>query len=208
MMAHLDERIDDYIDESREYARPILAYLRQLVHAACPEVTETMKWGFPHFDYKGMYASMAAFKEHCSFGFWKGSLLDDPRGLLTLSGDSGMASFGKVRKIADLPSDDVLLEFLIQAMDLNERGVNVPRPVKEKVLETMPLPPELERGLTSSPRAAATFRSLSHSGRNDYIRWINDAKTAPTREKRLLTTVEWLEEGKSANWKYQKKKLE
>jgi hypothetical protein len=47
--------------------------LRDLVHKACPEVEETMKWSFPHFDYKGMMCSMAAFKQYCAFGFWKAS---------------------------------------------------------------------------------------------------------------------------------------
>ncbi len=72
-MGTRDDRVDAYIARSVEFARPILTRLRDVVHAACPEVEETMKWSFPHFMYKGILCSMAAFKEHFSFGFWKSS---------------------------------------------------------------------------------------------------------------------------------------
>ena len=48
---------------------------------------EVIKWGFPHFEYKGLVGSMAAFKQHCSFGFWKGKLLSDPEKLFARVGD-------------------------------------------------------------------------------------------------------------------------
>ena len=53
-MGSRDKRVDAYIAKSSEFARPILRQLRDIVHEACPEVEETIKWGFPHFDYKGM----------------------------------------------------------------------------------------------------------------------------------------------------------
>ena len=74
-MATRDPRIDAYIANSAEFARPILAHLREVVHAACPDVEETMKWSRPHFLYKGLLCGMSAFKEHCAFGFWNSSLI-------------------------------------------------------------------------------------------------------------------------------------
>ena len=73
--------IDQYIEQAAPFAQPILRHLRELVHRACPEAEEKLKWGFPHFDYKGVYTSMAAFKEHCAFSFWKAKLMNDPYGL-------------------------------------------------------------------------------------------------------------------------------
>ena len=78
-MASKDPRIDAYIAKSADFAQPILKHLRKVVHAGCPEVEETMKWSMPHFDYKGVMCGMAAFKEHCAFGFWKESLVFDSR---------------------------------------------------------------------------------------------------------------------------------
>jgi len=66
-MLHTNKDIDDYIEKSAAFAKPILLHLRQLIHKTCPEVEERIKWGFPHFDYKGqMMCSMAAFKKHCA----------------------------------------------------------------------------------------------------------------------------------------------
>ena len=70
-MKKTDPRIDAYIKKAQTFAQPMLSHLRLLVHKACPHVQETIKWGFPHFEYKGVICSMAAFKQHCSFGFWK-----------------------------------------------------------------------------------------------------------------------------------------
>lgn len=75
-MGTTDPYVDDYIGKAQDFAQPILEHLRALVHEACPEVVETKKWSFPHFDYKGMMCSMASLKEHCAFNFWKQSLLE------------------------------------------------------------------------------------------------------------------------------------
>ena len=74
-MGTRDARLDAYIAKANAFARPILNHLREAAHAACPDVEETMKWSFPHFQCKGMLCSMAAFKQHCAFGFWKGAMI-------------------------------------------------------------------------------------------------------------------------------------
>jgi uncharacterized protein YdeI (YjbR/CyaY-like superfamily) len=205
-MPIFDERIDEYISGTKDFARPILRHLRQLVHAACPEVVETIKWSYPHFDYKGMFVSMAGFSQHCAFGFWKGSLLHDPNHYLNRVGESGMSNLGRIRSLADLPPEDALIGFLLEAMELNDKGLSLPKPVKPKQTSTLPLPEELSQALAANPEAEATFHSLSHAGRNDYIRWIQHAKTQTTRERRTLTSLDWLEEGKAWNWKYKNPK--
>src|SRR5450432_1625902 len=78
LVSACDPRIDAYIGKSAAFAQPILIHLRDIIHRACPQVEETMKWNFPHFMYHGMMCAMAAFKEHCTFGFWKDVLILDP----------------------------------------------------------------------------------------------------------------------------------
>jgi hypothetical protein len=89
-MAAKDPRIDAYIAKSAKFARPILKHLRALVHAGCPDVVETIKWSMPHFDYKGVLCGMAAFKEHCAFGFWN-------RALKIPSKEGAMGQFGCIK---------------------------------------------------------------------------------------------------------------
>ena len=48
-MGTKDKRIDLYILKSADFAVPILSHLRELVHLACPDVVETIKWSFLHF---------------------------------------------------------------------------------------------------------------------------------------------------------------
>ena len=100
-MADVDPRIDAYIAKSAPFAQPILIHLRKLVHKACPQAEEKMKWSMPHFDYKGeMMCSMAAFKQHCSFGFWKAALMKDPALMATAKSEVAIQRF-TIRQATD-----------------------------------------------------------------------------------------------------------
>lgn len=200
-----DERIDKYIDKSAEFAQPILNYLREIVHKAVPNVSETMKWSFPHFEYKkSILCSMASFKQHCSFGFWLSSLMEDPDKILRSTGEDGMGNLGKIKGIGDLPSEDILIRYLYQAVILIESGAKIVKQTPVKDTKELVIPSILEDALIMNEKARISFEKFSPSHRKEYINWITEAKTEVTREKRLATTIEWLIEGKSRNWKYEK----
>lgn len=198
-MAATDPWVDAYIERSADFAKPILNHLRTLVHDACPEVVETKKWSFPHFDYKGMMCSMAAFKEHCSFGFWKQSLLEDAA---FPAEKTAMGSFGRIRSLEDLPDDKTMKKLIADAMRLNDEGVKI---VKEKAAEKKELivPDILLEALAGNEAAAETFEKFPYSKKKDYVEWIAGARSDATRDKRLGTAIEWLAEGKARNWKYE-----
>jgi uncharacterized protein YdeI (YjbR/CyaY-like superfamily) len=202
-----DKRIDAYIAKAEPFAWPILEHMRMLVHKACPEVTETIKWGMPSFDYKGPYFSFAAFKKHCAFGFWKAKLINDPKNYLGLNkadGGEAMGNFGRVSSLKDLPPDKVLLDFFKQAKKLNDEGVKLPP--KSKIAAKAVKPPAyLLTALKKNKKALLTFETFSPSNKRDYIEWLTEAKTETTREKRLVQAIEWMAEGKPRNWKYMKK---
>ncbi|HEX8850387.1 MAG TPA: YdeI/OmpD-associated family protein [Gemmatimonadaceae bacterium] len=199
-MGTRDPRIDAYIAKSADFAQPILEHIRDVVHAACPTVEETMKWSFPHFMYNGMLCSMAAFKQHCSLGFWKGALLFD-----SARDREAMGQFGRITKIADLPPKKELMAYVKKAMKLNDEGAKVPRIRKpglsRRAVPTEP-PADLVAALEKNAKARATFEGFPPSHRREYIEWITEAKREETRQKRLAQTIEWLAEGKQRNWKY------
>ena len=175
-MGKKDDRVDAYIARSADFARPILTHLRDLVHATCPEVEETMKWSFPNFMYKGMLCNMASFKEHCSFGFWKQSLiLGEKNGKAA----EGMGSFGKITKVSELPSKKVMAGYIKEAMKLNETGVKKPGPAK-KAPRDVTVPDILASALNKNAKARATFDGFSPSHKREYIEWITEAKTDAT----------------------------
>jgi len=200
---HYDPRIDTYIDKSPDFAKPILNFLRATVHEACPSVQETMKWSRPHFDYKGILCGASAFKEHCAFGFWKGSLIVSAKDNKNVD---AMGQFGRITSLKDLPSKKQLIGYVKAAMKLNEDGVKSPLMANRKARKPLPTPKDLAAGLKNNKAAQKSFDAFSPSQRRDYIEWITEAKTDDTRARRLVTTLEWLAEGKTRNWKYESKK--
>ena len=202
-MPTLDPRVDAYIDRSSDFARPILLHIRKLVHKACPDVKETMKWSFPHFDYKDqMMCSMASFKAHVAFGFWKQSLMENAA---FPAEKTAMGSFGRLTSLKDLPDDKTMKKLIGDAMKLNDAGVKVKRAFVSKDRKELIVPDVLLEALAKHERAAETFNNFPYSCRREYVDWITEAKTDATRDKRLVTTIEWLAEGKRRNWKYEKK---
>jgi hypothetical protein len=199
-MAATDPRVDAYIRKAAPFAQPILRHLRRIVHAAAPGVQETMKWSTPHFDYKGIFCSMSAFKAHVGFGFWKAALLKD---LLPGRGLSAAGQFGRITSIDDLPGDRALIKIVKAAAKLNDKGVKAP-PMRKGPRPALEAPPDLLRAINRSKKARATFDGFAPGQRRDYIEWILDAKQPATRARRVATAVEWLAEGKVRNWKYVK----
>jgi len=198
-MPNKDPRVDAYIEKAADFAKPILNHVRKLVHKASPEISETVKWSMPAFEYKGLVCGIAAFKNHCAVGFWKEKLLEQSAFPKT---KTAMGSLGKITSKKDLPPDDVIIKLVQQAVELNENGIKVPKkaaaPKKELVI-----PDYLTAALKKNRAAQKTFESFPYSCKKEYVEWITEAKTEPTREKRLATTIEWLAEGKRRNWKYE-----
>jgi uncharacterized protein YdeI (YjbR/CyaY-like superfamily) len=200
-MEKYDSRVDAYIAKSADFAKPVLEYIRDIIHEAAPMIDETIKWGFPFFDYKGPVCQMAAFKQHLAFGFWKASLLNDPAKVIK-QGDASAGSLGRITSIADLPSKEILINLIQQAIAINEKGEKVakkPVPAERAKLET---PQYFVDLLAKDPKAISEFNRFSPSQKREYAEWITEAKTDATREKRMETALEWIAEGKTRNWKY------
>ena len=207
-MGTKDPRVDAYIAKSADFAKPVLTHLRSLIHDKCPSVEETMKWSFPHFMYKSpseknarVLCSMASFKQHCAFGFWytDGGMMSGET-----SSSDGMGQYGKITSLADLPSDRALTKQIKDAVKLHNSGIKpAPRPrVTEK--KELVVPDYLTAALKKSKKALATFDQFSYSHKKEYVEWIAEAKRPETRAKRVETSIAWLAEGKSRNWKYVK----
>ena len=192
-------RVDEYIANAAGFARPILSMIRDTVHASCPDVAETIKWSFPHFVYKGVLCSMAAFTQHAAFGFWKGRLvLGRPKNA------GAMGQFGRLAKVSDLPSKKILAGYIKKAAALNDQGVKAPRAPKRAAPRLLKVPADLAAALKKNAKAQAGFDALSPSHRREYIAWITEAKSDDTRARRLAQAIAWMADGKSRNWKYER----
>ena len=206
-MEQYDPRIDEYIGKKAAFAQPILRHIRELMHSVSPQITETIKWGHPFFEYKGILANMAGFKEHCVFGFWGSTALSDPNGILKHADERDAAgNFGRITKVSDLPDDAILKDFILQAIAIKDAGPEQKSEKKAAVPKAPKAPIEMPdyfaAALETNTQALATFQNFSPSNKREYLEWIVEAKTEATRQKRIETALEWMSEGKSRNWKY------
>jgi hypothetical protein len=200
------QKVDAYIAKSAPWAQPILRRIRSLIHKGCPQVEEVIKWGVPHFDYKGPIAGVAAFKQHVSFGFWKATLMRDPKKLFN---DHRGASFAGIRmtSVDDLPDNETFVAYAREAVALNEQGKKLPRINAGKIPRSLTTPPpDFRAAMSRNKKAVAHFQAFSPSAKKEYVEWIKEAKQDATRASRIKTAVQWISEGKKRNWKYMPKK--
>jgi len=202
-MGKRDKSIDTYILKSADFAVPILTHLHELVHLACPNVEEVMKWSFPNFEYKGLMCHIAGFKNHCSFGFWKGALMKDKSLVKNAASESAMGHLGPIKSLKDLPSDKVMIQYIKEAAKLNDAGIKVEK--KKPIKKALIIPPYFIKALKTNKAAQKTFDAFSYSNQKEYVTWITEAKTETTRTSRMATAPVWMAEGKIRNWKYLKK---
>lgn len=201
----IDPRIDRIIQEAPAFAQPILRHLRGIVHAGCPGVEESVKWGRPTFSHGGrLLCGMAAFTAHCGFGFWHPEMAKQVGSEQGTKDKQSSGQFGRLTSLADLPDDATLLRYVTRAAELNEANQPARRPTAErKPRADLPTPPEFDALLKENPAAARFFAASSRSCRREYLEWIMDAKREETRAKRMATAIEWLAEGKNRNWRYE-----
>lgn len=206
-MPTFDPKVDAYIAKAADFAKPILEHFRTIVHKASPDITESIKWGVPSFDYKGkMLCSLAAFKQHCALGFWLGAQIKSLQPYLA-EVDDRASEFGRIaniKSVKDLPKNMDLLAAVKEAIALVDAGVTLKRAPAKKSTE-LRVPESLAKALAKNKTAKAVFEKFAPSHRKEYIQWITEAKTDATRDKRIASAIEWIAEGKGRNWKYERK---
>jgi len=201
-MGKKDPRVDQYINKANDFAKPILTHIRKVVHSACPEVEEDLKWGSPTFMYKGIMCGMAAFKEHAVFGFWKASLMKDPILVENARSEVAMGHLGRISSKKDLPADKTITAWIKEAMQLNDLGIKIEAKAKTAEKKEVVVPEYFMKALGKNKKALQVFENYAYSHKKEYVEWITEAKTEETRNKRMATALEWIAEGKSRHWKY------
>lgn len=158
-----------------------------------------MKWSSPAFTLDGkILAIMAAFKRHAALNFWRGQELRGEQ-----ASADGMGQFGKLTSLSDLPGDEELERLFREAAEL-ARSAPAPRKSKQAPKPPPEILPDFAAALDRSPKAKATLDGFPPSAQRDYLDWIAEAKQDATRQKRIATAIEWLNEGKRRHWKYEK----
>jgi uncharacterized protein YdeI (YjbR/CyaY-like superfamily) len=200
-MKNYSIEVTKYIEEAEDFAKPILTQLREIIHNVCPEATEKIRWGHPHYDYKRGMCFTPALKNRVVFGFWDNIFRLDQSNLSQSALDADKA-LGNMTKVSDIPNEKIFAEYIHKAMDNIDRGITYENLKKEK--EEITTPEDLALALSKNSLANANFNEMSPSHKREYINWVVDAKTEDTRKKRIDQTVSQVVEKKSKNWKYKK----
>lgn len=186
-----DKRVEAYIAKAAPFAQPILERVRDVVHSACPNCEETLKWSTPTFTYKGkLLVGMAAFKEHCRLILWFGPQI------------TGENFAERIDKVTDLPSKKELTRLIKESMKLIDSGARVMRRAPAKPKPRAQVPDDFRAALKKNKQALKHFEAFSPSCKREYIEWITEAKRAETRSRRIATAVQWIAQGKQRNWQY------
>lgn len=197
-MPTLDPRIDAYLAKVQPFALPILQRLREDVHAACPDVVEAIKWGMPHFTLSAkLLCGMAAFKAHCTFGFWEREGAGEGQG-------GAMGDFGRITSLADLPSRPELRKQIQCHAALLMAGAARARKPNRAPKPSLEMPADFAAALAKVKAAKQHYDAFPPGKQRDYLEWVLEAKREETRTKRIAQAVEWIAEGKSRNWKYER----
>jgi len=192
-------KVDAYIENAPDFARPLLNHWRALIHKESPDVEETIKWGMPFFARKALLSNMAAFKAHCAFGFWHGAEVAAAAGFKP--DDAAMGQLGRVTSLAGFPSDKVIARLIREAVRLDDAGFKKSsRPEKPK--PALIVPDDLAAALKANAKARAVFEAFPPSHKREFVDWITEAKREETRQRRLSQALELLSEGKSRYAKY------
>ena len=193
-MPNKEARIDAYIAKSADFAKPILNRIRKLVHAACPQVEESIKWNAPFYLHKGILLATPAFKRHCALIFWKSKLVLD---------NDQKTKLRRITSLSELPGDKVLIGYIKKAVEANESGMKSPVREKSRMKANVVVPDYFLAALKKNKKVLAAFEAFPPSHKREYVQWIVEAKREETRARRMQAAIKQIAEGKSRNWKYE-----
>jgi hypothetical protein len=117
-----DPRVDAYIHALPDWQQVICREVRDLIHAADPEVTETIKFGDrPYFALEGNVCALLAAKDHVNVFLYDGAIVPDPEGIITGGHDNKTARTIAIRK-GETINAPALLAMLRQIIADNRAG--------------------------------------------------------------------------------------
>lgn len=91
-----------------------------------------------------------------------------------------------------------------EACALNDAGIKEIKKKKTMNPAELEVPDYFRKALAKNKIAEKNFNAFPPSHRKEYLQWITEAKTEATRERRMITAIEWITDGKGRNWKYQR----
>jgi len=121
MSYQTDPRVDAYIDALPEWQQSICRQVRDIVHAADLEVTETIKFSNrPYFVLQGNVCALLATKDHVNVFLYDGAIVPDPDGIITAGHNNATARTIAIYR--DEPINTRAMKRMFQQIIANNRA--------------------------------------------------------------------------------------
>lgn len=185
--------VESYIAAAQPFAQPICRKLVSLIRKASPEITTAIKWGQPAFMYKGKILCFVwAFKDHVSFTFYEGALVEDKYGILNAGEGNQKSRSVHLHEHLPVPEKEIQ-EYLREAMRNIDQGKHVKIDVSKD--KTVVLPLYIKKALQQSKLLDA-FEKQIYTYRKGYVHWIEQAKQEETKQRRIAQMLREVKSGK------------
>jgi uncharacterized protein YdeI (YjbR/CyaY-like superfamily) len=145
---------------------------------------------------------LGAFKEYCSLGFFKGSLLEDPKKLLVAAGENSQSSRQlRYTSVKDIKRDKKHIEaILAEAIKTEQAG----KKVAFKSVGEFPMPEELKQKFADDPAFEKAFHALTPGRQRGYLLHFSESKQSSTRHSRIEKYSANIMSGEGLNDGYKK----
>ncbi|HEX8516748.1 MAG TPA: DUF1801 domain-containing protein [Bacteroidia bacterium] len=190
--------IDEGISQAGPKTQAICKKLRSIILKAEPGIIEDWKWG-PNYYKDGMVCGFWYFKNYVTLTFFQGALLKDKKKVLQQNAGTLHNRHIKFTDVKEI-NEELITEYIIEAVINNEKGLKLTEAKDKMVI----IPADFKKLLTTH-KLLANFEEMSYSRRKDYVLWLEGAKQAQTRSRRIVQALEKIKEKTGLNDHYLKK---
>lgn len=191
--------VDQYI-QGLSHWQDEVAELRSILQALPLE--ETIKWGAPTYVAFGKNVlGIAAFKDYFGLWFFQGALLTDPGRCLMNAQEGKTKAMRQWRFTAqDQIDEEAIRQYAGEAIALAEQGKEI-KPARSQMLS---IPAELQDALDQDKAAKASFSALTQGRQREFAQYVEEAKRAETKTRRLEKILPMILAGQGLNDRYRR----
>jgi uncharacterized protein YdeI (YjbR/CyaY-like superfamily) len=194
-MNSMNPKVDFYFDKAKQWQKEI-EKLRALI-LDCG-LSEELKWGCPCYVFqKTNIVLIHVFKEYCAVLFFKGALLNDPKGILVQQTKNVQSArqmrFTNLKEVIDL--ETTLKSYVYEAIEVEKLGMKVNFKAKTELV----YPEEFQNKLNKNRALKTAFEALTPGRQRAYNLYFSAPKQSKTRETRVEKSIKQILAGKGLN---------
>lgn len=188
----MNPKVDFFFEKDSKWKKEYEA-LRALMFEC--GLNEELKWGEPcYMHQQANIVLIHGFKEYCALLFFKGALLNDPKGILIQQTENVQVPrqirFTSLQEIIDLKA--TLKAYIFEAIEVEKAGLKV----ELKKTSEFKMAEEFQQKLDENPTLKTAFEALTPGRQRGYLLYFSSAKQAKTREARIEKYTEQILKGK------------